>query len=160
MQLKNLLILSSPILPLLLLTAEQSSASGGLNVGTLSCEVDPSVGLIVGSSTAMNCRFKSGGTSQRYMYKGNISKIGLDIGVTSKSYISWLVFAPGKVDPSALQGNYVGVSAQATVGAGLGANGLVGGSNKSITLQPISVQGQTGVNVAAGIAGLKLTFVK
>jgi hypothetical protein len=140
--------------------AGQSNAAKGANVGTLSCEVNPSVGLIVGSSTGMSCRFNAAGTHLRHMYQGTISKLGLDIGITSKSYVSWLVFSTGKADPSALAGSYAGVSAQATVGAGLGANVLVGGSNKSITLQPVSVQGQTGLNVAAGIAGLRLRFVK
>jgi hypothetical protein len=160
MKLRSLIILSSFIAALPFVSAERGLAARGVNVGTLSCAVNPSVGLIVGSSTSMNCRFDAAGTHRRHSYAGNISKLGLDIGITSKSYVSWLVFAPGKIEPSALQGTYGGVSAQATVGVGLGANALVGGSHKSITLQPISVQGQTGLNVAAGIAGLKLRFVK
>jgi hypothetical protein len=160
MKLRSLVILSSLMLPMPFMMAEQGSAARGVNVGTLRCEVNPTVGLIVGSSTGMNCRFDAAGNHRRHIYQGNISKLGLDIGITSKSYVSWLVFAPGKIEPSALAGSYGGASAQATVGVGLGANVLVGGSNKSIALQPVSVQGQTGLNVAAGIAGLRLRFVK
>ena len=159
MKLKSLVVFSCFILPLPLVTAAQGFAAKGVNVGTLRCEVDPIVGLIIGSSKGMNCRFDVAGTHRRYTYKGNISKLGLDIGVTSKSYMRWLVFAPGKIEPSALAGSYGCASAKATVGVGLCANVLVGGSNKSIALQPVSVQGQTGVNVAVGIAGLKLRFV-
>ena len=160
MKFKSLVILSSLILPLPIAMAAEGMAARGINAGTLSCEVNPSVGLIIGSSTAMNCRFDAAGSHRRHMYHGTLSKLGLDIGVTSKSYVSWLVFAPGKIEPSALAGSYAGASAQATAGVGLGANALIGGSNKSITLQPVSIQGQTGLNVAVGIAGLKLTFVR
>ena len=38
--------------------------------------------------------------------------------------------------------------ASATVGVGLGANVLVGGSGNSIALQPVSIEGTTGLNVA------------
>jgi len=72
----------------------------------------------------------------------------------------WLVFAPGKVVPGALAGTYVGASAGATVGVGVGVNALVGGGNKQITLQPVSVEGNTGLNLAAGVAEIKLEVVK
>jgi hypothetical protein len=68
----------------------------------------------------------------------------------------WLVFAPGQVSPGALAGDYGGATASATVGAGVGANVLLGGSNKQITLQPVSVEGSAGLNVAAGIAAVTL----
>lgn len=136
-----------------------AAAKSGANVGALECVIEPGVGLILGSSKEINCTFKpTSGKKQRY--KGTITKIGVDIGVTDKSYVTWLVFAPGSVARGALAGDYGGVSAQATVGVGLGANALVGGLKKSITLQPLSVQGQTGLNVAAGVAGLKLKYVK
>ncbi len=89
---------------------------------------------------------------------GSVKKLGIDIGVTNEAYVGWLVFAPGFVDPDALAGTYVGATAQATVLLGLGANVLVGGQRKSIALQPVSVQGQTGLNVAAGIGWLDLEY--
>ena len=99
-----------------------------------------------------------GGRAEHYV--GSIGKLGIDIGVTSNSYISWLVFAPGSVKPGALQGSYSGVSAQASVGLGLGANVLLGGLEKSIALQPLSVEGQTGLNVAVGLSRITLEYVE
>jgi hypothetical protein len=36
---------------------------------------------------------------------------------------------------------------------------LIGGSSNHITLQPLSIEGMTGLNVAAGVAGLRLDYV-
>lgn len=124
----------------------------------LRCNVDKSIGLILGSRKNFECTFtRSDGSRERYT--GTATKVGLDIGVTSKSVVSWAVFAPSKMeDAGALEGRYGGVSAQATLGVGVGANALVGGKNV-VTLQPFSVSGQTGVNIAAGIAGVRLVPV-
>ncbi len=134
-------------------TAAQAAHSG-VKVGVLECTVAPGVGLILGSSKGVRCAFKSNGRTE--YYHGSTGKLGVDIGFTNKSYLSWVVFAPGEVHRGALAGSYVGASAQATVIAGLGANVLVGGWSDSINLQPLSVQGQTGLNVAAGLASLNL----
>ena len=134
------------------------AAPTGVKAGVLECVVAPGVGFIIGSSKDVSCTFKGQGRAERY--RGSTGKLGIDIGVTNKSYLSWLVFAPGKVGRGALAGTYVGASAQATVIAGLGANVLVGGSSQSINLQPLSVQGQTGLNIAAGLASLNLTAVR
>jgi hypothetical protein len=140
------------------MNAGPASAASGVKVGALNCTVQGGVGLILGSRKAMNCTFKpsSGGSAERYA--GSVTKLGVDIGVTTKSYVTWAVFAPGKVKRGSLAGRYAGGSAEATLGLGLGANVLIGGSNKSIALQPISVQGQKGLNVAVGIAGLTLDY--
>jgi Protein of unknown function (DUF992) len=92
----------------------------------------------------------------REVYVGGITKFGLDLGATTGGEMLWAVYAPSNRQFGALAGHYVGATAEATVGAGLGANVLVGGSNRTITLQPVSVQAQTGLNVAAGVAGLEL----
>ncbi|WP_119273089.1 DUF992 domain-containing protein [Taklimakanibacter deserti] len=141
-----------------LAAASPASARSGVRIGSLNCTVAGSVGLILGSSTRMNCRFRSANGGRVERYTGSITRVGLDIGFTSKSYMTWAVFAPGRVNAGALAGSYGGVSAQATVGVGLGANVLVGGFKKTIALQPLSIQGQTGLNVAAGIAGLRLRY--
>jgi len=135
----------------------QAAAKSGVKVGVLSCTVAPGVGFILGSSKDVDCTFKGKGRVEHY--KGTTGKLGLDIGITNKSYLSWLVFAPGEIHRGALAGTYVGASAQATVIAGLGANVLVGGWSDSVNLQPLSVQGQTGLNVAAGLASLNLKAV-
>jgi hypothetical protein len=115
--------------------------------------------MIITSSKAVDCVYQpsSGGRVERY--EGRIRKLGIDIGVTNQTVVAWAVFAPGKVKRGALKGYYAGASAEATVITGLGANALIGGWRKSINLQPISVQAQTGLNVAAGIAGLELHYV-
>ena len=145
----------------LALIAAVTMASGptysksGVRVGALNCVIEGGVGLILGSKKGMICTFKpSNGRSEKY--RGSITRVGVDIGVTGKAYMTWAVFAPGKLKRGSLAGDYGGAGAEATIGVGLGANVLVGGFKKSVALQPLSVQGQTGLNVAAGVAGLKL----
>ena len=129
--------------------------AAGTKVGTLDCNISGGLGLIVTSKKEMVCTFTS--VSGRHeTYAGSITKFGLDIGATTGGKMIWAVYAPTSKRFGALSGSYGGATAEATVGAGVGANVLVGGSNRTITLQPLSVQGQTGLNVAAGVAGLEL----
>jgi hypothetical protein len=125
----------------------------GVNIGRLECVVEGGIGLIITSNKQMQCMYKST-TGREESYFGNIRKFGLDIGVTGEAYMIWGVFAPGIVDEGALAGEYVGGSAEATAGVGAGANALVGGGN--ITLQPLSVQVQTGLNAALGVSSMTL----
>ena len=141
------------------LTAAPALAKDGVKIGVLTCDVSGGVGMIIGSKKSVDCVFE-GTVGKRDHYKGSIGKFGLDIGVTGKGVMAWAVFAPGQVNRGALAGNYVGASAEASVAVGLGANVLVGGSNKSIALQPLSVQAQTGLNFAAGVAKLQLKRAK
>jgi len=139
------------------LAAVAPARAAHVEIGVLNCTVYGGAGLIFGSSKDLDCSFKgtSGGTEH---YRGTITKFGLDLGFTSQSQIIWTVFAPSADIPvGALAGSYGGVSAEATVGLGVGANALVGGSNDSVALQPVSVQGQQGLNVAVGISQLKLS---
>jgi hypothetical protein len=125
-------------------------------VGTLTCDISAGIGVIIGSKKDVTCMFTPSAPGPREVYVGSITKFGLDLGATSGGEMVWSVLAPSDRKFGALAGNYVGASAEATVGAGVGANALVGGSNRTITLQPVSVQAQTGLNVAAGVAGLTL----
>jgi hypothetical protein len=134
---------------------QPAAAASGIKVGVLTCHVEGGVGFIIGSSKDVECVLKGTG-GRREHYSGTIGKLGIDIGITRDTVIAWAVFAPGKVNAGALKGSYTGASAEATLIAGLGANVLVGGFRKSINLQPISLQAQTGLNVAAGIASLHL----
>lgn len=135
------------------------AAKSGVKIGVLNCDVSAGVGLILASSKTVKCTFdRSVGGKEHYT--GTIEKLGIDIGVTGKGVMSWVVFAPGKISKGALAGKYAGASAEATVAVGLGANVLVGGSNKSVALQPLSLQAQTGLNVAAGVAALRLKYGK
>ena len=149
-------ILCAASLAVFITSAQTAVAQQGVKVGALRCEVSGGLGLIIASSKEMNCLFTSGG-GQSEPYSGTIRKFGLDIGATDKGVLAWDVFAPSEgPKPGALAGDYAGVGASATVGAGVGANALVGGSGRSFTLQPLSIQAQTGLALAAGVAGLTL----
>ena len=131
------------------------AADTSVNVGALSCHVSGGVGFIFGSSKDLDCVFKHpDGETERY--HGEINKYGVDIGFTTESWIIWGVFAPGQVGRGALAGHYGGVSGEVELGLGLGANVLLGGSSKQIALQPLSITGGIGLNVAGGIASITL----
>ena len=126
--------------------------------GTLTCDVSAGFGLIIGSQKTVNCTFAPSLPGPVEYYSGTITKVGVDIGATSRGVLVWLVYSPTSRPAGGLQGSYGGATAEATFGVGLGANVLVGGSNRSVALQPVSVQGQEGLNVAGGIAELNLRF--
>jgi len=138
--------------------AEAQERPGGVKAGMLECVVDPGVGLVIGSAKGMDCTFKPNRGAPED-YSGAITKLGIDVGFTERTIIVWAVFAPHAGLPEgALQGSYGGLSAEATVGAGLGANVLVGGLEDSVALQPISVQGQIGLNASLTISSLRLDY--
>ena len=132
-----------------------AAQDAGLKAGVLKCNVDGGWGFILGSTKDLNCIYSAAsGGSERYT--GEIQKFGVDIGYTESGIIVWTVFAPSlDLQPGALKGTYAGVSAEVSAGMGLGANALVGGGN-SLSLQPLSIQGQEGLNVAAGIGTIRL----
>lgn len=137
---------------------QQAANRSGVNVGSLNCTVSSGVGFVFGSSRTLDCLFtRTDGVGEHY--EGTIRRWGVDIGFTRKSDIVWLVFAPGSIARGALAGEYAGTSAQGTVGVGVGANVLLGGSNNQITLQPVSVEGSVGLNAAAGVAAVSLRKV-
>jgi len=131
----------------------------GIELGMLECKVEGGAGFIIGSTKDVLCKYTPADKSLApENYHGEIHKIGLDIGVTGETHIAWVVLGPSRdiYAAGALAGNYVGGSAEASVAVGAGANLLVGGSNKSFTLQPLSVQAQTGVNLAIGVTDFRL----
>ena len=132
----------------------------GVKVGTLTCHVSSGWGFVFGSSKDLRCTFSPGkGITEHYV--GTISKFGVDIGYTSSAVIVWAVFAPQSGPKrGALAGDYAGATASATVGVGVGAHALVGGFDRSITLQPLSIEGNTGLNVAGGIGAMSLKAVQ
>jgi len=133
--------------------------AAGVKVGVLTCHVSSGWGFVFGSSKDMRCVYSPGSHGTNEHYDGTINKYGVDIGYTESSVIVWGVFAPtSSLKPGALEGDYGGLSAQATVGVGAGANALIGGFDKSITLQPISVEGSKGLNLAAGIGAMHLKY--
>ena len=130
--------------------------AAGVNIGVLTCKVYGGAGFIFGSTKDIDCKFE-GINGIKEGYHGAINKYGLDIGFTGSSFMVWTVFAPSTNIPSgALAGDYGGVSAEATVGLGVGANALLGGFKHSIALQPLSGQVQEGLNIAVAISALQL----
>jgi hypothetical protein len=127
-----------------------------VQVGVLECRGGASIGFIVGSVTNLGCVLRAEGMPED-RYIATIRKVGLDLGITQESALAWGVFAPvARLGPGGLSGDYVGAQGSATLGVGVGGNVLVGGSANSIALQPLSVQGQVGVSVAAGLESLEL----
>ena len=150
------LMLSGAALAALAFAAPASAAPHGVNVGTLTCNVASGWGFVFGSSKDLHCTFRQNNRHAEH-YTGTISKFGVDVGYTEGGVLVWGVVAPSSdTRPGALDGDYVGASAQATVGVGLGANVLVGGFDQSFALQPLSVSGNQGLNVAAGVGAISL----
>ena len=142
------------------LAATISPAAAQVEAGMLECS-GTTASFIVGSVTELRCTFRPGGGAAGVPYSATIRRVGVDIALPANVGLAWAVFAPTRsIGPGDLAGTYVGGSASATAGVGVGANALVGGSNNTIALQPVSLQGQTGLGVAAGVAGLELRYAR
>ena len=136
-----------------------AAAQSGVQAGVLECRGSGSIGFVIGSVHEFTCIFRSAGGGPVLPYHGIVRKVGVDLGVTEGSVLGWAVFAPTRdIGPGDLAGSYAGVTAGAAVGVGGNANVLVGGSNSSIALQPLSLQGQAGLNLAVGVAALELRY--
>jgi hypothetical protein len=133
-----------------------ANAQERVQVGVLECRGGASIGFIVGSVTNLGCVLRIDGMPED-RYVATIRKVGVDLGITQETALAWGVFAPTRrLGPGDLSGNYAGAQGSATIGVGAGGNVLVGGSNNSIALQPLSLQGQVGLSVAAGLESLEL----
>lgn len=142
---------------ILVVLAPDFARAQSIRTGGLTCDTGPRVGLVVGSRQSLSCVFRSNTSGQQYTYTGRISRVGLDLGITGGGRLFWAVFAPtSRVYRSSLVGTYVGASGNAALGVGLGANVLIGGSHRTISLQPLSVEGQLGINLALGVSRLTL----
>ncbi len=138
------------------LTASQAQSQQGVQLGVLNCRGGASMGFVVGSVTNLGCVLTGTGRPDQ-PYVATVRKVGLDLGITEQTALSWAVFAPVNYSgPGDISGNYAGAQSSASVGVGVGANVLVGGSQNSIALQPLSLQGSVGLNVAAGLQSLEL----
>ncbi|MBK5957198.1 hypothetical protein CCR97_03110 [Rhodoplanes elegans] len=156
---RNVLAGSAAVVATVLL-ATAAPAQERVQAGSLSCDVSAGLGLIIGSQRQVYCTFTPSLNGPVETYTGSITRIGLDIGATAGGVMVWVVWSPTTRPVGALAGAYAGASAEASLVAGLGANVLLGGNDRSVALQPVSVQGQAGVNIAAGVAGLELRFVR
>ena len=133
------------------------AAAQRIKAGVLSCDVSAGIGLIIGSQKSVQCVYTPDMPGPQEAYVGAMTKFGLDIGITAGGVMVWAVFSgTSGYGPGFLAGDYIGASGEATIAAGLGANVLIGGSNRTIALQPVSVSGQVGLNLALGVADLSL----
>jgi hypothetical protein len=133
-----------------------SAQAQRIRAGVLNCDVSAGIGLIIGSQRQVNCLFTPDVPGPQEGYFGTITKFGLDIGATAGGSMLWAVYADTSRGYGFLAGDYAGASGEATVAVGLGANVLVGGSNRTVALQPVSVTGQVGLNLALGVANLSI----
>ena len=142
--------------------ASPAAAQGRTKVGMLDCDISGGIGMIIASQKQVQCIFTPAAPEmgRQEVYLGTITKLGIDVGATTGGKMLWEVVAPTTRPFGALAGHYAGATAEATVGAGVGANVLVGGSDRTVTLQPISVQGQAGLNIAVGVGALDLATVR
>ena len=137
--------------------AFEPAAAQRTRSGLLGCDVSGGVGFIIGSQRRMVCTFTPDNGAPQEVYHGTISRFGLDIGATAGGSMAWAVFSEfAGPQPGSLAGDYIGATGEATVAVGLGANVLIGGSNRQIALQPLSIGGQVGLNLAVGVAELQL----
>ena len=157
--LNQLSALLALVLVVCLATPATAQTPQGTNVGSLTCKLAPSIGLIIGSRQRMACRYTPNGPNPPENYVGVMGTIGLDIGITAGGVLAWGVFAP-TAGPmrGGLAGTYVGATGSIGVGVGVGANVLFGGSNRTIALQPLSVEASVGINLSLGASGLTLVY--
>ena len=127
-----------------------------VQVGQLTCSLSASIGLVVGSQRNVSCMFRGTSGEPDEPFTGTMARVGLDVGLTTGSVIIWAVFANTNRYKGMLTGTYTGASAEMSIAAGLGANVLIGGSHHTVALQPLSVQGQIGLDIAAGVGSLDL----
>jgi len=138
------------------MSVSSADAQSRVRAGSLTCDMAPTVGLVIGSRQEVRCIFRPT-RGRPELYYGGMSRLGVDLGVKQGGRLYWAVFAPSSaLPPRTLVGNYVGAAGDASFGVGGGANVLVGGSNRTVSLQPLSVTAQRGVNVAGGVAALAL----
>jgi hypothetical protein len=140
----------------LALALAEPTAAQQIRAGLLTCDVSAGIGLIIMSQKQVSCAFKPDQPGRQEDYDGTITKYGLDLGVTGGGVMMWAVLTNTVAGPGFLAGDYVGASGEASVGLGLGANVLIGGSNRTVALQPVSVSGEIGLNFAVGVASLRL----
>lgn len=151
----NCICLAAAFLTSFAMITNPAAAQNRAKAGTLDCDVSGGIGLILGSKKAVRCYYTSN-RGGRETYEGSITKLGVDIGATRRARMIWAVYAPTNYSRYGLAGKYIGGTAEATIGAGIGANVLVGGSENTISLQPLSISAQRGLNIAAGVGALEL----
>ncbi len=152
--------IASVFIVLIGLATPSLAAQSSTKVGVLQCDVSAGIGMILMEKQRMRCAFQPDRGGLPELYNGRIEEFGIALGEVAAGHLVWGVIAPASgVPQGALAGSYSGVGAEATLGVGLGANALVGGTGRAFSLQPLSVEGQIGINVAAGVTSVSLVSV-
>ena len=134
-----------------------ASAQNSAQIGTLSCDVSRGIGMFVVEKQTLSCAFKDSRSGTVENYTGSIDEFGVALGEVASGHLVWgVVAATSGLPAGALAGTYAGVGANASIGVGAGANVLVGGSGRAFSLQPISIEGQEGINIAGGVTTVTL----
>ena len=155
----RLLLATLALAAMLSLPAAAQAPQSWTQVGSLSCKIDPNIGFIIVGHQPMECLFTPNTQTPPQAYDGAINTVGLNVGISAGGVLGWAVFAPTTGVPAgALAGDYVGVSGDIGIGIGAGANVLLGGSGRTIALQPLSLQGSVALNVVLGVSSLKLRW--
>jgi hypothetical protein len=155
---KNRSILAALALIVMLAAPADAQAPGHwTQTGMLRCVVNPSIGFIIAGHQSMECKFTPNGPNPPQAYQGALNMVGLNIGISAGGVFGWAVFAPTVGIPAgALAGEYVGASGDIGLGLGVGTNVLIGGSGRTVALQPVSLEGSVSIDVALGVSALKL----
>ena len=150
-------LLAMLVLAIVVIPASAQSGKPWTQVGMLTCKLNPSIGFIIAGHQSMECRYVPGAGGPPQAYQGALNMVGLNIGITAGGILNWAVLAPTDGIPAgALAGEYVGASGDVGFIVGVGTNVLIGGSARTLALQPVSVEGSVGANVALGVSALKL----
>jgi len=137
--------------------ADAQAPQNWTQVGMLTCKLNPSIGFVIAGHQSMECRYVPSANGPPQAYQGAINTVGVDLGISAGGVLGWAVLAPTSGIPAgALAGEYVGASGDLGIGLGAGANVLIGGSSRTVALQPVSLEGSIAVNVALGVSALKL----
>ena len=157
---KRFLIVAALALIALASPARTKAQPSWTQIGVLTCRLNPSIGFVIAGHQSMECNYQPAGPFPPQPYEGALNMVGLNLGVTAGGVLSWTVFAPTTGIPAgALAGDYVGASGDVGLGLGAGANVLLGGSGRSVALQPLSLEGSIALNIALGVSMLKLRAV-
>jgi len=141
------------------LPVQAGESTAGTKIGVLTCKSIPGSGLnlLIHSTVDVKCTFDAtdGSTTEHYVGETGIG-LGLDISHKTKQTMVFTVFAADfKKGNHKLAGKYIGASAAATVGVGVGAHALVGAGKNSVSLEP-AIEGNQGIGASAGISYLYL----
>jgi hypothetical protein len=157
---KNLTVIASFAALFALASPLPAQSPSWVKVGGLGCTMSPTIGLLVVSEQKLNCTFTPSGPYPPEHYAGTMGTVGIDVGVIGGGLLAWAVYMPTEGPPQgSLAGTYGGASGSIAVGVGAGANVLLGGSARSVMLQPISVEGSVGVEVTLGVSALTLQLM-